>query len=146
MNSEKQSKLWINNNWVYFKIKIGTYTNIITFLDDNNISFIKYNYIDFTKIPSVIYGYGKSTNLLEYLSNNNNNGNLIISFLNYFLNSLKFSYIDGSAIRILMVNNIDWKISNVIVIKNNWKYFTVDTSFFTADNSIITADKTIITI
>jgi hypothetical protein len=144
MNIDKRAKLWINNNWVYFKLNFGTHTNIITFLDNNNISFIKDYPIDFSKIPTIIHGYGNSKNLLEYLSNNINNEEIIISFLTYFINSLNFRYINNERIKINIITGNDWKSSNIIVINTNLLYFTVDTTHITSDNYVITVDRTII--
>ena len=132
-NIENHAKIWINNNWVNFKIKSGVYTNIITFLDNNTLSFIKKNHIDFDKIPIPIHGNGNSQNLLDYLSNNNNNPDLIQSFLSYFINKLDFRYIDDTKIKIKIINNIDWRKSIVIVDPKNNKSITADTTIPTAD-------------
>jgi len=139
-NVEKQAKVWINNNWINFKIKTGSHTNIITFLDNSKLSFIKEFPIDFNKIPIPIRGNGKSQNLLEYLSNNSSNMNLIQSFLLYFIYLLDFRYIDDAKIKIKIKNNLNWKISNIIVETKSRASITVDTTLITADTTLITAD------
>jgi len=142
-NIEKHAKVWINNNWVNFKIKTGVHTNIVTFLDNNNLSFIKENPIDFNKIPLPIRGNGKSTNLLDYLSKNKNNMNLIHSFLFYFINSLDFRYENGNKIKIKVINNPDWKKSNIIVEPQYSNTLTVDSTMITVDSTLIVANSTI---
>ena len=55
--------------------------NIITFLDFHELSFLKYMKLDFTQIPFLLHGKGKSENLLEYLANNTDNDILIVQFV-----------------------------------------------------------------
>jgi len=139
----KQARLWINNTWIYFNVKFKLYNNIIIFLDENKLSFVKYNYINFNKIPKQLHGYGKSTNLIEYLTNNNHNNKIIISFLNFFIQSLKFSYRDGSKMKISLTNNNDWRTSQIKVSYQDIKILTVDITSLRVDMTSIKADNTI---
>lgn len=82
------SKCWNGKNWVNFNIVLGDYENIITFLDANKISFLYTMELDFTVIPIVLHGRGRSRNLLQYLANNTDNNTLITSFLRYFLGEI----------------------------------------------------------
>lgn len=145
-NINKAARFWINNKWIHFRVTFGTYTNFITFLDNNNISIIKENKIDFDKVPKSLHGYGHSRNLLEYIANNKSNNNLIILFLNYYLGTLNFSYPDGKKVKISIINSNDWKTSKIIVIYQSVKSLTADLNTITADNTTITADKTVYTI
>ena len=79
--------LYIDQN-IKFKLILGIYQNIITFFNDNDISFLTEMKLDFSQIPNNYHGNGISTNLIEYLSNNTNDSNLTYSFLNYFLFSI----------------------------------------------------------
>lgn len=140
IDNENLAKVWANNNWVNFKIKTGRHTNIITFLDDSNISFIKDMPIDFTNILIPIHGNGNSNNLLDYLSNNERNDYLIKSFLPWFLSMLDIRYADGDKIKIIIINNSDWRKSNIIVEPQYSTFITVDTTKIIADSTTITAD------
>lgn len=142
----KQAKLLLNDKWIYFNVKIKVYTNIITFLDENNISFIKNQFIDFNKVPLQLHGYGKSSNLIEYLANNKYNNGAIMSFLAYFIDSLFFSYLDGSKIKITIIKNNDWTISKIKLIYQSIILLTVDNTLITADNTVLTVDKTVYSI
>ena len=139
-----QVKLWINDNWVKFKIEIKTYDNIMTFFQESNILFVSTMNIDFNSIPLELHGFGHSNNLLEYLSNNENNNNLISNFLTYFLNNLlNIKYLNGVNINFYFYNekwqnikiNIN-KLNNTII-----SYLTVDSELLTCDNYNITCDQ-----
>lgn len=73
------------DNRVKFQLNTGSYQNIITFLESNNILFLAKQKIDFSEVPTTLHGKGKSENLLEYLSNNNKNDELLLKFMNYFI-------------------------------------------------------------
>lgn len=36
-----QAKCWVNNQWILFRLVLGTYTNFITFLDAHKLSFLE---------------------------------------------------------------------------------------------------------
>lgn len=140
---QRKAKLWINNQWVYFTLVYGRYTNIITFLDSHDLSFIKINYIDFNQVPITLHGFGNSINLMNYLSNNEGNNVLINKFIDYFLKELNFKFTDNSTATVLFEPALDWRDSNVVVPYSEIKYFTVDTTYTSCDTILISADKTI---
>ncbi len=83
-----KASLLYNNNRVQFRLIPGEYQNIIVFLETNNILFVSEMQLDFSKIPLQLHGRGNSNNLLEYLSNNNTDYNLLFNFLNYFISTI----------------------------------------------------------
>lgn len=138
----KSAQCWINDSWVRFTLRYGIYTNIITFLDDHGLSFIKTNKIDFSNVPLYLHGYGTSENLVDYLSHNEGNTRLIQDFIEYFLYSLHFQYLDGREVVYTFERSTDWQTSNVIVPIEHLRVFSVDTTLFRVDTTYITADKT----
>ena len=104
------SKVWVVDRWVTFSLNIGDYQNIITFFDDNGLSFLTMLALDFTQIPVSLHGKGNSTNLLDYLSNNTDNNTLISQFLNYFLNTIIIiSYSSGQKMNFNFNGNTGWQ-------------------------------------
>ena len=111
------SKVWSIDHWVRFRLIIGEYQNIMDFLLNNNILFLSEINIDFNNIPLFLHGNGKSKNLLEYLSNNNENLELIIDFLNYyfvFIIQAKYYYTNENLF-FEILKNTTWQNSPVII-------------------------------
>ena len=79
------SNLWYIDQNIKLKIKLGIYQNILIFFNDNDILFLSEMKLDFTQIPFLYHGSGDSKTLIEYLSNNSDNNDLIYRFLQYFL-------------------------------------------------------------
>lgn len=79
-----QAKIWYDNHWVLFSLGIGSYQNIITFLQENNIFFLAEMELNFDLIPLSLHGKGISYNLLGYLANNSDDNKLILNFLRLF--------------------------------------------------------------
>lgn len=103
-----------SENWVKFRLNIGTYQNFLTFLYEHEISFLAEMKLDFTTIPLIYHGKGYSYNLLQYLANNVDNNELIINFLNYFItNIVKFKYYDGVPFAFIFSEASDWQNSNL---------------------------------
>jgi hypothetical protein len=105
-----KASLLYNNNRVQFRLIPGEYQNIIVFLETNNILFVSEMQLDFSKIPLQLHGRGNSNNLLEYLSNNNTDYNLLFSFLNYFIsNVINIQYENGHNIIFSFLENVKWQ-------------------------------------
>lgn len=138
----KEAKLFINNKWTHFVEKSGTYDNILAYLDNNNISFVKSNYIDFNTIPKQYHGVGFSRNLLDYISNNSNNNNLIFSFINYYFNKLQIKYTDGTIFKLNVDMTDNWKTSKIRVFYNQRPIITIssDQTIYTVDNYNVKTD------
>ena len=138
----RNAKLFINNNWIYFTEENGIYDNVMSYLDHNNLSFVKTNYIDFNNVPFEYRGIGVSNNLSEYFSNNFNNNSLIIKFIYYHFEKLNFKYIDGGLFTWNIENSDNWMTSKVSVIYNQKILYTlmVDQTTSTIDNTYITSD------
>ena len=104
------SKVWVVDRWVTFSLNIGNYQNIITFFDENGLSFLTMLSLDFSQYPISLHGKGNSTNLLEYLSNNTDNNSLILQFLNYFLkNIIIISYSSGQKLNFNLNSDTIWQ-------------------------------------
>jgi hypothetical protein len=85
---------WATDHNVKFKLKIGSYPNIIEFLNSSKIEFLAN--IELPELPKYLLGNGRSKNLLEYISNNSSNNILLYNFLNYYIVSIiKIRYISG---------------------------------------------------
>ena len=110
---------WIDNHKVKFRFNPGFYKNFIEFLQISSLEFFSTLELDFSTIPSEFRGKGHSKNLIQYLKNNSENIDLIISFLRYFVseimnvnlsdNTKKFTYGFNKAARwqdITFVNSI----------------------------------------
>ncbi len=99
-----------NGKKVEFKLNIGSFQNIIVFLDVNNISFLYTMQLDFTNIPLLLHGRGNSNNLLEYLANNTNDNSLIIKFINFFLmDIIDIRYLSNKKLNFHLNENVDWR-------------------------------------
>ena len=104
------------NRRVEFKLKINSYANIIKFLEAHELLFLAEMTLDFTQIPLIFHGKGKSRNLYEYLANNSSDTNLIYNFLNYFLNTLTdIRYFSGKKLNYHISNESNWNIMEVVI-------------------------------
>ena len=104
------------NRRVEFKLKINSYANIIKFLEAHELLFLAEMTLDFTQIPLIFHGKGKSRNLYEYLANNIDNNDLIYNFLNYFLNTLTdIRYFSGKKLNYHISNESNWNIMEVVI-------------------------------
>ena len=103
------SSCLFNGYRVKFILSLGTYQNIITFLELNNILFLAEMNLDFTQIPIVLHGKGVSGNLLEYLANNSSDYSLILKFLNYFLGLIDIKYSNNENLKFKFLENLDWQ-------------------------------------
>lgn len=113
------AKCWNGKNWVNFNLILGNYENIITFLNDNKISFLYTMELDFTIIPSVLHGRGRSRNLLQYLANNTENNTLITSFLMYFLSEIAdIRYITNKKLNYNFLQGSKWQ--NTTFVSNGY--------------------------
>ena len=109
-----KSKCFVNSHWIGFNLLIGSYDNIITFLDAQKLLFLSELYLDFSTIPFELHGKGHSSNLLQYLANNTDDNLLVSRFLEYFLNvTLDMRYLSGK------------KIDFILPEESNWQNFTV---------------------
>lgn len=107
---------WDSKNWVKFKFNPSNYKNIITFLEESRIYFLAEMTLDFTKIPYLLHGKGKSQNLLQYLANNVEDISLIRSFLQYFVISIvQIKYISGKMLNFHFTESSDWQNMTFIV-------------------------------
>lgn len=82
------AKCWNIDHWIKFKLMVGTYENLIAFLDAHELSFLGKMELNIDNIPISLRGRGNSKNLLEYISNNVDNPDLIFRFVSYFLNGI----------------------------------------------------------
>ena len=119
---------------VKFKLNLGIYQNILTFLNDHELSFLSKMKLDFTQIPVELHGYGRSENLMMYLANNNLNPTLIFNFLNYFLNIIDIEYNYKDNIIFKFVENEQWQNINLYV----YVEFTTTTTTNAPGNFIVT--------
>ena len=106
-----KAKCWFDNQWVRFSLTTGSYRNIITFLDAQNLSFVTEIKLDFSKIPFELHGKGNSETLLQYLANNTDDDLLISQFLMYFLNitlNMRYYY-ENSPINFYFPENTSWQ-------------------------------------
>lgn len=111
-----ESKVWVNDHWLKFRLIIGIYQNIIIFLDFHELSFFKTLEIDFTSVPLSLHGNGNSLNLLEYLANNVENDLLISQFIMYFLSTiLNIRYYLSDENIVFFMENIKWQNMNIYV-------------------------------
>ena len=102
------------NDRVKFNLKLGIYQNIIVFFEDHDLLFLSKMNIDFTKVPLILHGNGNSSNLNEYLKNNNSNSTLIVKFLYYFLfNIIDIKYEYDDTIFFYFVKNTQWQKINL---------------------------------
>lgn len=138
-----QVKLWYIDHWIKFKIGIKTYDNIMLFFEECDILFVTEMILNFNSIPLGLHGYGHSNNLLEYLSNNANNNNLISNFLTLFFNDiLIISYLDNNIVNFYFDPNEKWQnIKITISTPPPISYLTVDNDLITSDNDLITSDQ-----
>ena len=105
-----KSKCWVNDHWINFDLMLGTYDNIITFLNAQKLSFLSEIHLDFSNIPLELHGKGNSINLLQYLANNTDDNALISRFLEYFLNmTLDMRYVSGKKIDFLFPEDSSWQ-------------------------------------
>lgn len=105
-----KASLLYNNNRVHFNLIPNNYQNIIVFLETNNILFVSEMQLDFSKIPLQLHGRGNSNNLLDYLSNNNNDYNLLFNFLNYFIMIIiNVQYESGNNLIFSFLENVGWQ-------------------------------------
>jgi hypothetical protein len=92
-----KAKCWSLDHWIIFKLRLGVYENIMMFLDEYQLHFLAEQRLDFTTIPLSLRGKGSSYNLIEYLSINNEDYNLLKNFLIYFLNIIvNIDYYDST--------------------------------------------------
>ena len=82
------AKCWNVDHWVKFKLMIGEYENLIAFFDAHELSFLSKMELNMVNMPVSLRGRGNSKNLLEYISNNVDNPDLIFRFVSYFLNGI----------------------------------------------------------
>jgi len=100
---------WNSSGWNNFSCTVGVYNNFLDFLAKNNIYYIAEMLIDFNNVPEELRGSGNSKNLIMYLNNNVKNNSLIMSFLNYFIDSLaKIKHASGNKISFNFVDAF-WK-------------------------------------
>jgi len=110
------SYFWLNDHWVKFRLIVNNYQNIISFFDAHDISFLSEMTLDFTKIPLILHGKGNSKNLLEYLSKNTDDNNLILSFLTYFMvHIIKMKYNSGELLNFNFETQTKWQETNFVV-------------------------------
>jgi hypothetical protein len=110
-----ESLAWSIDHWVKFRLVLGNYENIITFLDYHSLSFLTTMNLDFTSIPFTLHGKGDSKNLLQYLANNTDNATLISQFINYFLSTIikmKYYY-TGENVVFYFTENVKWQSTNI---------------------------------
>ena len=110
-----ESSVWASDHWVRFRLVIGIYENIITFLDYNELSFLTTMDLDFTQIPFLLHGKGNSKNLLQYLANNTDDTPLISQFLDYFLRfiiKMKYYY-SGENVVFNFIGITTWQNMNI---------------------------------
>ena len=123
------SYFWFIDHWVKFRLSIGNYQNIITFLEYHDLSFLSEMAINFDQIPLPLHGKGTSRNLLEYLSNNSDDNALILNFLNYFIVViLKLKYSSGRPIYFNFLENTDWTNITLLIPSSNGPITTTTTS------------------
>lgn len=130
-------------NEIKFILKLGTYQNIITFFNENNISFLSKMKLNFDNIPLSLHGNGYSENLLEYLANNKNS-DLIFNFFNFFLNSVNIKTTNSEKIIFEFIKNDKWQDINLLIyisqsptttttptttIAPNIFYYTINTTY-----------------
>jgi hypothetical protein len=139
-----KAKCWNGEYWIQFKLYLGIYENLITFLEVQKLFFLAEMKIDFSLIPIELHGKGQSENLLQYLANNGDNNVLISNFLLYFLNILTdMRYIDDTKIKFSFSEEGSWQTFQLtvgyppIII-----YLTCDSDQYTCDDEIITCDQT----
>jgi len=104
---------------INFNLGICLYQNIITFLEENNILFLSNMKLNFDLIPLELHGKGNSSNLLEYLSKNDNEN--IYKFINYFLFDIIKIDTYNSDIFFEIKMKSDWQNINITVFE---KYIT----------------------
>ncbi len=121
-----ESLVWASDHWVRFRLIIGTYENIITFLDNQGLYFLTTLELDFTQIPFLLHGKGDSKNLLQYLSNNTDDNSLISQFIQYFLSTIikmKYYY-SGESVVFYYSESTKWQSMNIFFyspeISNNY--------------------------
>lgn len=132
-----QSSCYSIDHRINFKLETGIYQNIITFLELNNILFLSEIKIDFTKIPFLLHGKGKSKNLLEYLENNNQNDELIFKFLKYFITDIvQIKYEFNRQVIFEFIFNSEWQNMNLIIYS---PYINITTTLAPSLNTIIAA-------
>jgi hypothetical protein len=120
---------WANGNNIKFKLKPGSYTNIIDFFNKNNISFLAETEINFNEVPINLRGKGHSNNLVQYLSNNNSNPSLINNFLNYYVSQIaKIKYSNGYKIFFAFSETTDWHTMNFRVFDSDFINLTSTTT------------------
>jgi hypothetical protein len=110
-----ESLVWYSDHWVKFRLILGDYENIITFLEYNELSFLKIMNLDFTQIPFLLHGKGNSKNLLQYLANNTEDNILITQFIDYFLKfiiKMKYYY-SGENVVFYFGESLKWQNTNV---------------------------------
>ena len=109
------SLVWASDRWIKFKLDIGIYENIITFFDSQGLLFLTTLELDFTKIPFSLHGKGDSKNLLQYLSNNKDDENLILKFIEYFMDNIiqiKYYY-SGERVLFKLTESEKWQNINI---------------------------------
>lgn len=127
----KASLLHSNNYRVNFTLMTGEYQNIMVFMYDHDIKFASEMLLDFSKIPIQLHGRGNSHNLIEYLSNNNDNNTLLFDFLNYFIHDvIDIKYENGNHINFTIIKNVKWQ--NMIIIISSQPPST--TNFLVTEN------------
>lgn len=121
---------WANGYNVKFKLKAGSYTNIIDFFNKNNISFLAELEINFNEVPINLRGKGRSYNLVQYLSNNNSDPSLINKFLNYYVSQIaKIKYSNGYKIFFAFSEtSTDWHTMNFRVFDSNLNWTSTTTT------------------
>jgi hypothetical protein len=110
-----ESLAWAGDRWVKFRLILGFYQNVITFLEYNNLSFLTTLELDFTQIPFLLHGKGNSKNLLQYLENNTDNVFLISQFIDYFLRfiiKIKYYYTGENAV-FYFTESTEWQNMNI---------------------------------
>jgi hypothetical protein len=138
-----RSKCWYVDHWVAFRLKKGFYINIMTFLSKCNILFLSEMSIDFSLVPVSLHGKGNSKNLVEYLSKNSDDVELIAKFLEYFLNVIvDMRSIDDRKIDFLIEESDEWQSLRIIFGNEIIVYITVDSDLYSCDQDILTCDQT----
>ena len=114
------AKFWYNEHWVEFQLFEGVYQNIITFLDAHSLSFLAEMGLNFeSEIPITLHGKKTSVNLLDYLANNSDDGDLILRFIDYFLTTeldmryQETEFVPAARVNFKLIENAEWQNINL---------------------------------
>jgi hypothetical protein len=139
-----KAKCWALDHWVRFTLKLDTYENIMTFLDESQLHFLAEEPLDFTTIPLGLHGNGSSYNLLGYLSNNTGYNTLVLNFLIYFLSTIiDIRYVDGEKIDFIFSEGPEWQNLQLVFEGGIVIFLTFDSTLYSWDDDVLTCDQTI---